>query len=256
MLKNVFVASSALACVFAASTASAGDLFNLDPAPSGVYAAVYGGRPFLNDSAFSGVSTPEAGVPGPTGAAGVPLNADLELSGDFTVGAALGYQLPFRYFSIFHPRLEVEVSYLEQNVEGGSFNGGAQIFGGEQEQTFVFFNNYSDIIFSENQRFTPYVGGGIGVAFVDSNAVYFPPTAAGPTFGIVGEDSALAGHFAVGGTFDVSDNVEFYTEGRYFRIQNVDLERRFIGGGADLLSGAVEDDIEGFTATAGLRYRF
>ena len=241
---------------FAAGTASAEGLFNLEPAPSGFYVSAFGGGSFLNDGGFTGVSNPEPGVPGPTGVAGVPLNVDVEFSSSYTLGGALGYQLPFTYFGIFHPRLEVEVSFLENNVEDGSFNGGAQIFSGDQETLFVYANNYSDIKFSPDQRFVPYVGGGLGVGFVESNIGYFPPSASAPTFAVAGDDAAFAGHVTAGASYGLSGGLEVYSEGRYFRVLNADLERRFIGGGADLFNANVEDDIEGFTVTGGLRWRF
>ena len=250
------IAVVASAFSFAAGTASAEGLFNLQPAPSGFYLSTFGGGSFLNDAEFTGVSNPEAGVPGPTGVAGVPLTVDTEFSSSYTVGGALGYQLPFTYFGVFHPRLEVEVSYLENTVAGGSFNGGAQNFSGDQETLFLYLNNYSDIKLSPDQRFVPYVGGGLGVGFVDSKILYFPASAGAPTFGVIGDDAAFAGHVAAGASYALDGGLELYSEGRYFRIQNVDLERRFIGGGADLFNGDVEDDIEGFTVTGGLRWRF
>lgn len=249
-------AALSIAFSFIAGAASAEGLFNLNPAPSGFYVSAFGGGSFLNDARFTGVSDPVAGIPGPTGVAGVPLNVDVEYSNGYTVGGAVGYQLPFTYFGIFHPRLEVEVSYLENDVGAGSFNGGAQTFLGEQESLFVYLNNYSDIKFSPDQRFVPYVGGGLGVAFVDANIPYFPASAPGPVFSAIGEDTAFASHIAAGASYELSSGLELYSEGRYFRVQNVNLDRRFIGGGADLFNGALEDDIEGFTVTGGLRWRF
>lgn len=245
-----------IALSFTAGAASAEGIFNLNPAPSGFYVSGFGGGSFLNDPTFTGISDPVAGIPGPTGVAGVPLNVDVDFSNSFTFGGAVGYQLPFSYFGIFYPRLEVEVSYLENDVEGGSFNGGTQTFLGEQEALSIYLNNYSDIKFSPDQRLVPYIGGGLGVAFVDANVPYFPASASGPVFGLVDEDTALAGHVAAGASYELSDGLELYSEGRYFRIQNVNLDRRFIGGGADLFNGNVEDDIDGFTVTGGLRWRF
>ena len=250
------VTSIALATGLITTSASAGGLFDFDPAPSSVYIAGFGGGSFQNDRTFTGVSDPVAGVPGPTGTAGVPLTVDVELSTGYTAGGAIGVQLPFKYWSVFHPRLELEVSYQENNVSGGSFNGGAQTFVGSQDALFVYINNYSDIKFSEDQRFVPYIGGGFGLAFVDSNVGYFPGTASAPTFAVVGDDTAFAGHIAVGATYELTENLELYSEGRFVRINSVNLDRNFVGGGADLFSGQVEDTLNGFTATGGIRFRF
>ncbi len=231
-------------------------IFNLEPAPSSFYVSGFGGASFLSDTNFGGVSDPVAGIPGPTGVAGVPLDVALDYSSSYTFGGAVGYQLPFTYLGYFQPRLELEVSYLENDINAGSFNGGAQTFSGDQDALFFYLNNYSDIRFSADQRFVPYIGGGLGIAVVNSNVGYFPASATAPTFGVFGEDTAFAGHFAVGASYELNDNIELYSEGRYFRIQNVKLDRRFIGGGADLFNATLEEDIDGFTVTGGLRYRF
>jgi len=253
MLKKI--AALGLASCLSAPAYAEG-LFNFDPAPARPYVSVFGGGSFLPDSDFSGVSNPEAGIPGPTGTAGAPLNVALDYSTGYTFGGAAGSQLPFKYFGVFQPRLEVEVSYLENNIDSGSFNGGVQTFQGAQESLFVYLNNYSDIRWDQNQRVVPYIGGGIGVAFVDSNVDYFPASASEPVFALQGSDTALAGHFAAGVSYEFGNGAELFTEGRYYRIQNVNLERRFIGGGADLFNGNVEEDLDGITVTGGLRWKF
>jgi len=85
---------------------------------------------------------------------------------------------------------------------------------------------------------------------------YFPATAPGPVFAVTGDDTAFASHAAIGAIYELSDQLELYTEGRYFRIYDVSLERRFIGGGADLFNADISDDLDGFTVTGGLRFRF
>ena len=236
--------------------AAAGGLFDFDPAEGSFYISGYGGLVFPSDSTFAGVSDPVAGVPGPTGAAGVPLNAELNYGTEFNFGGAVGASLPFRYWKYFQPRLEIEVGYVEFDVTDGSFNGGDQNFSGDQEALSILFNNYTDIIFSENQRFTPYIGGGIGVAFVDSFADYSPAANPAIVFSVNGEDTALTGHFAIGATFDLTDQIEIFSEARYYRIQDVALERSFTGGGDNLFVGAVEDNLEGIAINGGLRLRF
>jgi len=249
---------SSFAAVFAAIAlpANAGDLFNLDPAPSGFYISGFGGGSFLSDANFTGVSDPVAGIPGPTGVAGVPLSVALDFDDNVFFGGSFGYQIPVKYFGVLHPRFEVEVSYLNADIENGSFNGGNQTFSGDQDALFVYVNNYSDIVWTENQRFTPYIGGGLGLAFVDSNVRYFPASATAPVFGVIGEDTAFASHSAIGATYELTGNVELFTEGRYFRIFNARLDRQFIGAAADLFNGSVVEDIDGFTVTGGLRLRF
>ena len=57
----------------------------------------------------------------------VHSDIDAEIGSDAFYGASVGAKLPFKYWKYFQPRLELEVSYLENDVEGGSFNGGNQI---------------------------------------------------------------------------------------------------------------------------------
>ena len=237
------------------SAAHAG-IFDTEPAESDIYVFGFGGGSFLSDSNFSGIADPDAGVPGPTGVAGASLNVDLGYDSSAFFGGGVGYQLPFRYLNIFHPRLEIEASRFSADISGGSFNGGDQSFAGEQEATLIYFNSYSDIVFSPNQKITPYVGGGLGVALVDTSAPYFPASATAPVFTLIGSDTAFSSHAAIGVTYEVSSNIDLYTEGRYFRAYGLDLERRFIGGGADLRSGDVSDTLDGITVTGGLRFRF
>jgi len=234
------------------STAHAG-LFDFDPAKGGVYASGFIGGGFPSDATFNGEQAPEAGVPG---ALGAPADIDANIGSDAFYGASLGAKLPFKYWKYFQPRLEVEVSYLENDVEGGSFNGGNQNFEGFQSTLFVTFNNYSDIIWRENQKIIPYFGGGIGAGVVDSGILYAPATAPAPTFGVIGEDTGLATISALGVTAKVTDKFDIYTEGRYYKIYGVDAERRFIAGGNDGFSAAVDDDPSGFTLTVGTRLHF
>ncbi|MEL7488359.1 MAG: hypothetical protein AAGJ87_14215, partial [Pseudomonadota bacterium] len=204
------IVATATATAMIAAPAAAEGLFNFEPAPSSFYISGFGGGSFLGDSEFTGFSNPEAGIPGPTGVADVPLSVAVDYSTGYTVGGAIGKSLPFTYWGIFQPRLEIEFSYLENNINAGSFNGGAQTFLGEQESTFIYLNNYSDIRWSPNQRFVPYIGGGLGVAFVDSNVQYFPASATAPTFGVLGEDTAFASHIAAGASYDLTGGLELY----------------------------------------------
>ena len=96
----------------------------------------------------------------------------------------------------------------------------------------------------------------LGVALLDSDIGYFPGTATAPTFAVQADTTAFATHGAIGATYTLTENIDLYSEGRYFRIYGGDFERNFIGGGDTLFSGSVSDDIQGFTLTGGLRFRF
>ena len=234
---------------------AAAQLPGSSPAEPSFYVAGFVGGAFPQDADFEGTQNPDVGVPG---AAGAPAEIDVSFDNDVFFGGVLGYQLPFQFFNTFHPRIELEVSYFEADVEDGAFNGGNQIFSGDQSILFVFFNQYADIKFSDNQLLTPYIGGGLGIGIVDTNVAYFPDNgvATAPTFALTGDDTGFAGHTAIGLTFDATDTFEVYAEGRYYNIFGIDAERRFVADGANLFSADVDDRLDGFTVTAGARLRF
>ncbi|MEO0466218.1 MAG: outer membrane beta-barrel protein [Pseudomonadota bacterium] len=235
-----------LLCAVVASPAAA-------QSDSGFYVSGFIGGGFPSDAEFSGVQAPETGAPG---AAGAPAIVDAEFDSDTTLGVALGYDLPYEFFGVFHPRLELEYSTLDADVSTGSFNGGNQSFGGDLSIDFFLINNYTDIIWQDNQTVVPYFGGGLGIASVDANVLYAGGGATAPTFGVVGEDDGFVGTFALGASWQLADQWDIYGEGRYYRIQDIELERRFIADGANLLNAKVDDTLDGTTLTAGVRYRF
>lgn len=250
-----------LASTLLAGAAQAQGLFNSSPAEDSFYVSGFLGATFQSEASFSGTQNPDAAIPAAVGGsvAGAPANIALDFGTDLYYGGALGYQLPFQFFNTFHPRIELEVSYSDVDVDSGSINGGTQTFSGDQTNLFIFANNFTDIRWADNQVIVPYIGGGIGIAIVDTDVEYFPGTVAGtpPPFALVSDsDIGLATHTTLGVTFAANDRFEIYTEGRYLKTYFVDAERRFIGGGADLFNAAVDDAPDGFTATAGVRFRF
>ncbi len=219
----------------------------------GFYVSGYIGAGFPGDIELTGVQTPAAGAPGMPGA---PASIQTDYDSDTTVGVALGYKTPWEFFGIFHPRLELEYSTIEADVSGGSFNAGSQPFSGDTKIDFFLVNNYSDIIWSEDQVLVPFVGGGLGVANVDANILYAGGGSPTPNFVATGDDSGLATTIAGGLTWLTGADWEVYGEARYYQIYDVELERRFIGNGSNLLNANVSDDFDGTSLTIGARYKF
>lgn len=256
------ILTALLAGTALSGTAQAQGWFGSGPADDSFYVSAFVGAAFPSDGSFDGVQTPDAAIPATVGGsvAGAPADIDLEFDTDVYFGGALGYQLPFQFYNTFHPRIEIEVSYFETDISEGSFNGGNQIFSGDQSTLFVFVNNFTDIRWSDNQFIVPYIGGGLGIGIVDTDAFYFPPTAdfaPAPAFGVIGDDTGFATHTTLGLTFAANDTFEVYTEGRFLKTYGIDAERRFLGGGTtDLFNADVDDNPDGFSLTAGLRYRF
>ncbi len=243
MLK-IALTASALALAATAFPASAEGQF---------YVGGFVGGGFPGDASLTGTQQPEAGAPG---VAGDPARIGAEYDSDINYGFVVGYDLPWEFFGIFTPRMELEYSTIDADVDTGSFNSGNQSFGGDTSIDFFLINNYTDVIWQDGQTLIPYFGGGIGVAKVDANILYAGGGATAPNFAITGDDTGLAGTFAGGLTLRTGSNWEVYGEARYYQIRNLDFERRFIGGGANLFSADVADKFDGTTLTAGLRYRF
>lgn len=238
-----------------ASTAQAG-IFDKTPTDgAGVYVSGFVGGAFPFDADFDGTQQPVAGVPG---TAGADANVQADLDDDVYFGAAVGGRLPFKFLGYFQPRLELEVSHFETDVRDGSFNGGNQVFSGEQSQTFFLLNSYNDIRWKDNQRVVPYIGGGIGFGVVDTDVQYFPDNgvATVPTFAVRGEDTGFATVSAAGVTLNATDTFDIYVEGRYFKTYGIDQERRFVLDGADGFNADVDDDPDGLALTVGTRIKF
>lgn len=236
------------------STASAG-IFDFDPAEGGFYVGGFVGVSAPSDADFNGVQNPGTDVPGTAGAV---ANIEADLDSDVYFGGAVGARLPFKYWKYFQPRLELEISYTDNDVGEGSFNGGDQTFQGSQSATFFLINNVSDIQWDEDQKIIPYFGGGIGIADYDTNIEYFPNNgvATAPTFAVQNSDSGFATVSTLGATFKATDQFDVYVEGRYLKTYGIDAERRFVSGGADGFSADVDDDPDGFTFTVGTRLNF
>lgn len=221
----------------------------------GVYITVSGGVEFFTDSEFIGIQNPDMGVPG---MAGAPAVASVDFDTGYNIRGAIGYEFSNGFVSFLKPSIELEIGYAEADVGGGVFNGGNQTFDGDINAITVQANYNSDIIFSENQKITPYFGGGLGIGIVDSNIVYFPNNgvATAATFGIFGSSTQFSTNNRIGLKAKLSDSFDIFAEGRYTRISSGDFERRFVAGGANGFNANVNGDSDTFSVGIGLRTRF
>ncbi len=214
--------------------ALADGLMTPNSAHSGPYVSLSGGGVFVEDSDFIG-----------------PLGTTtFDSDTGYSIDGAVGYRLPTRILGIFQPRVELEVGYLDADIDGSTVafpSGGETI--GDQSAVTLYVNSYSDIRFSDSQRLVPYFGGGIGAAFLDFDARQ-TLGAASPALFAASDETVLAGHAAIGVSYEMSDRLELFGEGRYFRFSDVDLE--FAG------PPSIRDDgrIDGYIASAGVRWRF
>ena len=243
------------ALLMAGNHVQAKGIFDTDPAEGGFYVSGFVGAGFLGDADFDGTQDPAPGSPGVVGA---PANVDVDFDTDVYFGGAVGYRLPYRFLTYVQPSLELEISYIDADVGSGSTNGGDQSFGGSQERLFIFVNSLAEIIWSEDQAFIPYIGGGLGAGFIDSSIEYFPNNgvATSPTFAVQGTDTGVTSHTMLGVRIPVNEQFEIYGEGRYVLSLNIDADRRFVGDGGETFNARVNDDLDAFTLTAGLRWKF
>ncbi len=232
--KHNLTTGAAIAAVFFATGASAGQLMQSNSSRAGPYVSISGGGVFADDSEFTG-----------------PLGqTEFEYDTGYTISGALGYRLPTRIFGFIQPRVEIEVGYIDADIDGSNlvFTGGGETIG-DQSAVTLYLNSYADLRFSDNQRLVPYIGGGAGAAFLDFDASQaFSGGSLGPIASA--DETVFAGHAAVGATYELTDRLELFGEGRYFRFSNVDVA--FSG------PTTTRDDgrIDGYTASAGVRWRF
>lgn len=219
----------------------------------GVYVTGRAGIALPSDFNLDGVQAPQAPSPG---AAGAPANVQTQLGNDFTYAGAIGYKFPVRFLGLFEPSIELEHSRANPDVSGGSFNGGTQTFLGDVDVQSFTVNYQSDLILKDNQRLTPFWGGGIGIADVDSNIQYFPAAATAPTFGVISSDTAFTYQSNIGLRFDLTDTIAIDARARYQRVNGIDLERRFVANGNDAFNANVSGNYETVNFLAGLRYSF
>ncbi|MBV7264743.1 outer membrane beta-barrel protein [Erythrobacter ani] len=250
--RTIALALTLPAAAFASSASAQSSEFNPE---GGFYVSVQAGVSSPTDETFDGIQDPVAGSPG---VAGAPAQVEVEYDEGFNGTAAIGYRLPRAVFGLLQPSVEIEYAYSEADVSGGSFNGGIQRFDGDVEVHTVSLNYQTDFRWSNEQRFIPFIGGGIGIADVDHNANYFPADgiATAPTFAVTGGDTGLSLQSNIGIQYVLSDNIELQTRVRYQRITGLDFERRFVGGGADLFNADLDGRFETINVLAGVRYRF
>lgn len=100
---------------------------------------------------------------GPAIVTDIPIDISLDTDTGFGINGAAGYRFD-------DARVELEVAYTNNDVNGVTVNNLAEIpLDGGIESAQVMVNGYYDI--PTNSRFSPYIGGGVGVATLTANDV-------------------------------------------------------------------------------------
>lgn len=195
------------------------------------YVSAFIGASFLDDNTFENVVTGASPV----------VNLDYD-TGIF-LGGAIGKEFGDNF------RAEIELSYLNSDIDQLDFTGNAvspdAIIG---DAEFSSVNLAANILvdFDTGGLITPYIGGGLGVAFTDIEAVYAP----GPRLDDSDTNFLLQG--IIGASAPLNDTTDFFVEGRYQRIFDVESQRILPNGN---VTGVGEADFDNFAVAGGLRLR-
>lgn len=217
-----------------------------------------------NDGAFTSDFTTGEGTTIPAGTV-LPAGTGLGWTTEFDEGYALSAALGRRYGAF---RGEIELAYQSNDVDThtnvgvgggpiGAEDAGVLITGspnigvsvadlvadgrGSIDTTFLMANGYYD--FTAVGPFTPYVGAGLGVGFV--NVDYSPSDVT-----IVDDDATVfAYQLIAGGSFDISDRTALFAQYRYRATEDVETDVALFDANLDVENTAS-------VIEAGLRFRF
>ena len=194
-MKTSLLAGIAISAFILASQASAADYIAPSETSFMPYVSVFAGASFPND-----VNTTRYGT----------VDLSQGLSTGYLIGAAVGVD----WGNVV--RTEIEVSHNHWNGDalstGGVPNTG---FSSDVSATYLLGNVWLD--WKNDSAFTPYIGGGLGVAFVN-----FDQTISG-NHGYAGNDTVLAYQLGAGVNFALSQQLSLDVGYRYKGTANFDI---------------------------------
>lgn len=203
---------------------------------SGFYASAFVGANFASDAEFSG------------NIGGNPQTVENDYDTGFVVGGALGRS--WGKLGGIALRTEIEISHRDNDVDEINFSGNGPApeinVDGDSSSTSILANALVDFPIA-NIPLTPYAGVGLGVAFTEQDFVYGPGVVVGDS------DIVFAGQFIAGVSYDVSDRFALTLDGRYHRAFGVESNRLAPNG---TNTGVIEEDLDSFSASVGLRVKF
>ena len=159
------------------------------------------------------------------------IDGEVELKNAFVFGGALGYRFPW-------VRLELNGSYRKFDTDKVKAQGQSVSGNGDATAVVGLFNVYVDPDLDLGVPVHPYLGGGIGGAYVKLD------TGADAPLSIDDEAGAFAWNLAAGLSYDVTEHTTLSAGYRYLRFEGVDT------GDVDV------DDITSHEILIGLRYIF
>lgn len=154
-----------------------------------------------------------------------------EFDDGYGFGAAIGWRMR-EVGASNRLRAEVEVSYRANDVDTHKLNGSALAGAtGDIESTAFMVNVLVD--FSEQSSFSPYLGGGLGIAHVEADGF-----GVNSISNVVSDgESVLAYQVIAGASWDISQSTEIFGEYRYFATDDPSVQ-------TSAATGAVPTEIE------------
>ncbi len=141
-----------------------------------------------------------------------------DLNIDFNQGYAIGGAIGRRVCR--NVRMELEYAFRSQTPDTVVFNGNPQNnVRGLQNSHAGMLNVAYDMLLGAG-KFVPYIGGGIGVASVDSRVRYGNGVAT-----LDGDDSGVAYQWMAGLSYRARPNMEMFVEYRFFEVDDPKLNR-------------------------------
>jgi opacity protein-like surface antigen len=192
---------------------------------AGPYVGLEGGVTFLSDSSFD--------------VAGINVG-DIKFDTGWGVGLTGGYD-----FGTW--RLEGELVYRANDVKEFSDSAGSSPLDGDVSSTALMVNAYYDFR-TISPSVIPYVGAGIGAAFVTADVTDPDPVSGGKV--LDDDDTVFAYQLIAGVAFPVSKELAIDLNYRYFGTTDPSFE--IVGGGG--VSGDAE--VQSHNIFVGLRYSF
>lgn len=171
---------------------------------------------------------------------------EIEFDNGYNVGAAFGYDYGMA-------RLEVEFAHRQNDVDKVTinFDDGTEVFqaDGDFSATSIMLNGYWDL--ETGSPVVPYLGGGIGFAYVSANNVKFFD----PTFGSVryvdDDDNVFAYQLAAGIAVALNPTLTLDLGYRFFGTSNPEFDAE-----PQLAWGGFETEYQSHNVSLGMRINF
>ena len=169
---------------------------------------------------------------------GLGLSGEAEFDTGFVIGGALGYRI------FDNLRAEANLSYRQADVD--KVTSGAVVLEGAGDASVLALMANVYIDFDFGYAVKPYIGGGIGVGFIDVDK--------GSSNILIVDDEAteFAWNIMAGASYRVLENIDLSLGYRYLGTTDPDLDATLVGFG----TGKLNAEITVHEVLFGLRYNF